>query len=80
MEKPEHEYWAVGQSIRLCNWTTGHTVRDVAFCHTPECAAVFAKMLNEHQIMKANAQAEIGSLCDEAFRVAQADERAAIGQ
>lgn len=56
MEKPEHEYFAVGQSIRLCNGTTGHMVRDVAFCHTAECAAVFAQMLNEHQVLTATAK------------------------
>jgi hypothetical protein len=49
-KKPPHEYWAHGQSIRLCDATTGHTVRDVAFCYSPECAEVFARMLNEHQL------------------------------
>ena len=50
MDKPEHDYWAVGQSIRLCDWSTGHTVKDVAFCDTPERAKAFAQMLNEHQV------------------------------
>ena len=49
-QKAKHEYFAHGQSIRLCNETTGHAVRDVAFCHTPECAAEFARILNEWQV------------------------------
>jgi hypothetical protein len=51
MDKPEHEYRAVGQSIRLCDWSTGHTTKDVAFCDTSERARIFARMLNEQQIM-----------------------------
>lgn len=50
MNKPEHEYWAHGQSVRLCDWSTAHMVRDVAFCDTPQRAAAFAKMLNEYQV------------------------------
>lgn len=36
------QYWAQDQSIRLCDATTGHSVRDVAFCDTPARAESFA--------------------------------------
>lgn len=38
-----------GHKIQLCDATTGHTVRDVAFCDTAERATSIVKLYNSHE-------------------------------
>lgn len=45
----DHKYFHVGQSIRLCDETTGHAVKDIAFCESEVCAKMFCEMLNKIQ-------------------------------
>lgn len=38
--------FASGNALQICDATTGHAVRDIAFCDTPERAILIARRLD----------------------------------
>lgn len=54
-------YFTIGHAIRICDETTGHAVRDVAFCDSPEHAQLFANRCNSHD--------ELLAACQRAFDI-----------
>ncbi len=57
MSESKHTAWeASGPGVHICDHTTGHAVRHVAFCDTPERAALIVRAVNERADLLAAAK------------------------